>query len=250
MNAIRNLNLKEFFLLLMLLTALLILLTSCSEELVSETHRDYSMNSQTILTSLAQGADYTDVFIPETRRGVISPLFGRTQTHWHIDKYFVVAQAIHQHIWGESLGNGWKLHSQLVGFGCKTLGEGPTDVFFEYFKNKDGTRLVSRLDIRSTGNLIKTTQLEYRPQISEWEYVELAEIISAEDAVMIAEKNGGSDIRTQLNNACGLSLKIVTGNNNDHYWRIWYQSYEGTGGTVAKYWINALTGAVEFVDRD
>ncbi len=69
--------------------------------------------------------------------------------------------------------------------------------------------------------------------------------ISAEDALRIAETNGGYEMRSAIDNACYISLASVTENTNGCVWKVDYIAYQDPNEKNITIYINPYTGEIK-----
>jgi len=201
----------------------------------------YRIDAGTILDSIDQGE--TEVFIPEGGSQQIPPA---TTISWGQEGFINVARALNQLVWEEPL-SGWRLYSMHFSLDCKDNPTGFAEADFYYFKTT----------FRENGKIRYTTQNFFiSPEYEEviwaggatfphpligWENIRLRQIqISAEDALAIAEANGGKETRELVNNDCSIHVRLA----GDEAWQILiYQN--DTGSSLFRMSIDPESGKIE-----
>jgi len=202
----------------------------------------YRIDSETILSSLDLGE--TDVFTA-TDTAPQSPLFDEPVL-WRQSDFLKVARALNQSIREEPL-SGWRLYSMNFSTACQDGLSGFTEGDLYYFKTV----------FRDNGKIRYTTQDFYiTPQYGAvswaggsnfphplfgWENTKLSRIqIAAEDALTIAEKNGGKETRSLVENKC----RIHAGLSGDSNWQVFIYE-DDTGASLFRMEIDPSTGEIE-----
>lgn len=170
----------------------------------------YKINSETILASLNNGE--TNVFTPETTSPE-EPIFDKYFS-WQQSDYTKLTAAFHEFVWGEDL-NGWKLFSMYFDTPCHNNLSGFELGEYHYFKTifykngKVGYAGRGFLITPQYGDVEWGSGPNYPHPILGWKSVDLNKVnINAEEALAIAEQNGGKDARLQVNNQCKVAVKL------------------------------------------
>lgn len=202
----------------------------------------YKINPKTILSSLDDGKiNVFDVEIATPE----SPIF-EEPISWRQSDYMKVASALHQFVWNEALDD-WSLyymnfsttcHDNLDGFG---LGD------FYYFKTilrDDGKIRYTVRGLQITPQYGDTTwggRITFPRSLSGWKRVNLVGIkFTAEDALQIADKNGGMDARLAVQNQC----KIDVGLSGYTDWEVNIYDYKN-GTSIFRMEIDPYTGEIK-----
>jgi hypothetical protein len=168
----------------------------------------YAIDTDTILKSIAQGK--TDVFFSQNATPeVVAPLSSKP-IQWSQADYFRVAEALSEFVWNEPLED-WNLDNVLFRLDCEDVNSGPQFAAFSYFKiihtREQESRLVHNLLIDPFGHSVSWQETEYYPNNLVVKRTDLSQQnILAEDALSIAEKNGGLEVRSSAGNACIIYL--------------------------------------------
>ncbi len=91
-------------------------------------------------------------------------------------------------------------------------------------------------DVTSAGGAIYP-----QPLFDKWEYIDLKQVkITAEDALKIAEENGGKEARLSTQNKCTIQVKL----SGDFGWRVFVYD-DKTGSSFFSIEINRDTGKIK-----
>lgn len=193
------------------------------EYLVSELLEDYKIEPETIFEDLSQRN--TDLFTlrPTTLAGITE-----TQSlskSWGQAEFLKVAEAFHEYIWQEPVKS-WNLNYISFDVKCANINQGFDNGGFRFFKiaqmQKDEARFVHDFSISPSKNSVLSLRKEFNPKRDEWTSINFGDVtISAEAALAIAEKNGGSQIRSGIANNCVISISI-TPTSGDDVWHVYY----------------------------
>jgi hypothetical protein len=222
-------QLKKRFIFLALMGIILSITLHCrfydiqTEKAGNPEIRYYSFNPETILESLSEGN--TDVFnlitaTPEVRSsGPTKPVF-LSQAD-----YVRIAQALHEQIWGVSVED-QNLQNMSFEMDCIDVARGifkSADFDFYQIIQAEGeeTRIEYTIMIRPSEGLIYTSKREFRPNMQIMKPVDLGRYnVTAEEALGIAEKYGGSEKRLEVGNTC--NLDVIAPGPDYKGWRILY----------------------------
>jgi len=170
----------------------------------------YKINPEMILSDLESGK--TEVYEVEIATPQ-SPLFDEPIS-WHQSDYLRISNSLQEFVWHESLDD-WSLyymdfsticHDRLSGFG---FGE------FYYFKtsflDNGKIRYIARgLQITPQyGDVAWGGRISFPRSLSGWKSIDLSDIkIVAEQALKIAEYNGGKTARLSVHNECKIDVRL------------------------------------------
>ena len=202
----------------------------------------YQIDPTAILAALDSGA--TDVFTPVDSSqpdGVPDE-----SVSWQQEDFIKVARALNQTVWSEPL-SGWKLYSMHFSSACQDDPRGFTEGDFYYF----------RTTFRDNGKIRFTTQdffislpaeqatwaggANFAHPLFGWENIRLGRIqITAEDALTIAEENGGRESRLLVDNNCSIHVAL----SGDNIWRV-YSYHDDTRALLFRIEIDPFTGRIE-----
>ncbi len=184
----------------------------------------YKINPQTILSSLDRGQ--MDVFAPELATPQM-PVSNKP-VGWRQEDYQKIAEALHRFVWKESL-DGWSLYRiELYGM-CRDNPSGFEYADFIYYKGifSNGKLLYTAREIFITPqyhNVSWGGNTNFPRPILGWKSINLSALkVTAENALSIAEENGGKAARLSVQNKCSISL-LLSGDTG------WDVLYGGNGG--------------------
>lgn len=203
----------------------------------------YQMDSQTILASLDGGE--TNVFTPVAANSQ-APIF-EEPISWQQSDFLKVARGLNQFIWKEPL-SGWKLYSMNFSAACQDDPIGFSEGDFYYFKTvfrDNGKIRYSTQDYSispQTGAVSWAGGANFPHPPLGWASIRLSQIkVTAEDALRIAEENGGRETRLLAQNKCRMHMGLLSG---DAVWQVFiYQ--DDTGSTLFRMKIDTRTGRIE-----
>ncbi|MBV6451514.1 MAG: hypothetical protein MHPDNHAH_02258 [Anaerolineales bacterium] len=212
----------------------------------------YYINPETILVALAHGEKkvFTPVLtMPEVH---ITPLAEGSSYLWQFSDYIVVASALQQQIWSEDMQD-WSLFSMRFYVDCQGKPNGFSIGDFVFYKEitmqEEKSYSYREILIRPLyGDISWGAEAVYPRPSSGWKKVELETVkVDADEALDIAEKNGGEDFRLSLNNDCQVSL---TYNENFEY-KGWVVLVSRIGGVRQfKIYIDASSSEYEIIRSD
>jgi len=201
----------------------------------------YRINAATILDSIDQGK--TEVFTPGSVDQQTPP---DKSVSWRQSDFVMVARTLNQFVWKEPL-SGWRLYSMHFSLDCKDEPTGFTEADFYYFK----TAFHDNGKIRYTtqnffispeyGEVLWAGGSNFPHPLIGWENIRLSQIqITAEDALAIAEANGGKETRQLVDNECMIHVRLA----GDKTWQIViYQN--DTGSSLFRVVIDSGSGNIE-----
>lgn len=196
---------------------------------LSSHYRDaglYGINPETILTSLEKGD--ADVFLPDPRSiddRYDGPILYTEPVKWSQSDNLKIVHTLNNFVWKDKFDD-WNLFFMAFNVDCQDDLNGLPGGAFQYFKT-----------VFNKGKITYTwREIEIVPEFSfvawggdtesahpllGWESIDLNKLkIAAEDAIRIAEENGGRDARLKLQNQCSIHLYLMP----ERYkgWRISY----------------------------
>jgi hypothetical protein len=199
----------------------------------------YKINPEIILTSLDNGE--TKVFTPETTSPE-NPIFDKYFS-WGQSDYTRIIAALHEFVWDESL-NDWRLYNMYFGTPCHDKLSGFELGKYYYFKtifHKSG-----QIGYAGRGYLV-TPQYgdvewgsgpNYPHPVIGWKSVNINKVkITAEEALAIAEQNGGKEARLLVNNECNITTQL----SGYSGWRIFIYRND-TGASIFRMEVDPSTG--------
>lgn len=214
---------------LIFLMFLMYLLTACyleeSKSSVPLPHEEFRIDPATILEDISQGKK--EIFIPLENQ-IPANEIEYIPVNWFQEDYLVIANSIHGFVWGEEL-NDWKLNSILFYLQCKEVPSGSQSVYITYFKlieiDTEEYRLVHNIVVQPQEKKIGAWAEKYSQLTATWEEYKLSEFnITSDEALQIAESNGGKLFRERINNACSMAISLNRKIRNDKDWIVTYYS--------------------------
>ena len=202
----------------------------------------YQIDPTTILAALDSGT--TDVFT-SVDSSQPTPLLEESVS-WQQADFLKVARALNSSVQEEPL-SGWRLYSMHFSSACQDEPRGFTEGDFYYFKTT----------FRNNGKIRYATQDFFiSPRYGQvtlaggsnlphplfgWKNIRLGRIqITAEDALTIAEENGGKESRLLVGNKCSLHVGL----SGDKVWRV-YIYHDDTSALIFRMAIDPETGKIE-----
>jgi hypothetical protein len=213
---------------------------------ISESIEEYSINSSKILTFLAQGQ--TNVFTPHIETPEAEPLNPDGSILWNQADYYLIGRTFHEFIMQESIEN-WVLHRMRFNVKCENASQGFYLGGFQFYKtetrDEQEIRIVHEIAIAPLYDSITSFERKLSPVREQWEPINLDQIkISATDAINIAEKQGGQEVRSSILNACEINLSLAPGSVYDG----WQISYIGDDNEqIFQIYVDPFTGEYDIV---
>jgi hypothetical protein len=98
--------------------------------------------------------------------------------------------------------------------------------FFSVIKDNDKNRAGAH-DIDPRSNFVHVSETEYSPKLIDLKSIDMAQLkISADQALQIAESNGGEEKRASVKNACSISLQLILDRTNRWQWKVYYHRHD------------------------
>jgi len=206
----------------------------------------YMIDTRTILQSLDEGAD---VFTPQETPPEVTPKV--LPVKWSQEDYFRVAQALHESVWQEPLDS-LHLNALLFRLDCEDTSFGPQFMALDLFRVSQSREMDSRVErhlyIEPWLNQVEWSEVEYYPAQFNQLALDLTLVrVSAEEALAIAESNGGQEARLGAENECEISGSIAP-SVRDGDWRVSYLSERRT--TLFEINIDEQSGNYEVVSLE
>jgi len=225
------------------LPAMVLLTAACVDPYVLETKESYlsgeegsyGFDSQTVLHALAQGN--TNIFTPEaTTTGLPQPDVPPVQ--WSQADFYRVAEAFHEFMWQDPMER-WHLHRLAFTVECEDAPFGPQSVSLTLFRtlrirqDRANTRFERYIYVEPRANEISWIEASYFPDIFSMSSVDPVQIrIPAEQALQIAESQGGREARLAAENNCTIFGSLVGGVRRDVGKSDWLIRYSGEGESL------------------
>jgi len=210
---------------------------------------NYKIDPETILESLDRGE--TDVFkFTASPPEVYTPPDKDIIYSWGQFDYWKIASALHQFVWQEDLLDEWKVFGMYFYTDCSDKLNGFAIGDFIYFKpvytpwtiGYTAREIIIHPLVNSVswgGNTVYP-----RPFLG-WKEIDLKNLtVTADDALRIAEENGGREARLDVDNECDISLSI--GFNTKNGWSVNYMQRDGVPRFEID--IDPYTGEYKIID--
>jgi len=198
----------------------------------------YKIDTDTIISSLNNGR--IDVF---TQTKKIPDKFWPDEVEyfqWHQSDFIKIAATLNQFA-GKDNMNGWGIYSVAFDSVCENKGDGFSTGYFVLFRpiwiHNELHYQAREIFIDPLVSIVRWGHGKNYPRpLLGWDNIEIDKFkITAEQAFMIAEENGGKQARLDKGNNCNIA---VIG--RDDYWLVLYSEF------VAEYHIDAYTGKVTY----
>lgn len=179
----------------------------------------YEMDLQTILQDAVKNrpVKLNPVSEPDEILPSVPPLVPWTQAD-----YLRVANAVFLTVWGE-LPASWNLDEIYAETNCAGIGVGFQTMSFNFFKVEKRNvyfYMKRRIYINPEKNLLWVFEVKTFPVRSwGWDTIDADKIVPAENALKIAEENGGFQAREGIKE-CDVTVEIIAGDN----WQVSYKS--------------------------
>jgi len=185
----------------------------------------YTINPQTIINSLSQGKN--DVFALQSPTPPASLGLKGNRVLWKQVDFFRILGSLNSYAGYESLDS-WKFERMLFKLNCADINYGPQYAAIKYFKITSFGGREARLGkdfwIDPLNDAVSVHTTELVPNVLSYETFDLPTLkVFAEDALLIAEKNGGLQARLSLENNCIIYLSLAPG----AIYGGWQVSYSG-----------------------
>lgn len=184
---------------------------------------DFLINTTTILDSLDRGE--TDVFSPTLATPSDDAILPDGSIYWTQSDYLKVANALSQFVWGEPV-DGWFVYYLHLKKECDDNLDGFDSFSAIIFKPvRWGLRKMYTaryIEIYPLAGIVYWAGDTSFPVSDGWAAIDLSKFkITADDALRIAEGNGGKEARTRIQNGCSISISLPAGK-NDNRWNVSY----------------------------
>jgi hypothetical protein len=200
------------------------------ESTVSQEIKYYKIDPGTILSKLDQGN--TDVFTLLKATPQVLPTTSPDLISLKQEDYYRVAQAFSRKYWQEPI-NESNLYVISFQMDCSDATRGIfTEAGFESFyivgEGEEETRIEYSITIRPKIGILEAIRKEYRPNVYSWYSMGYENyIITAEEALQIAEQNGGAEKRVEIKNAC--YIDVLAPGRDGKGWRVIYGNLDRIG---------------------
>ena len=179
----------------------------------------YKIDPETILTSLENGD--TNVFKPLLKDPTKVERVADASISWTQADYLRVFSAFSKLVWDDSMGSQiWKIYYVDFVGSCFDKPCNLHNALIVYFKISANSYTTRIMEIQPSFGLVRWGDETSYPVVRQWKGVELsAARITAEDALKIAEKNGGREIRLRAPNKYTVTVHSWESDKN---WQVQY----------------------------
>lgn len=200
--------------------------------------RHYSFEPEMIFSALAQGQE--EIFKPSPTH-LENNLFSSGSFPWRQQDYLKVAGALNQVVAKDTLDD-WDMYLMSFDRDCA---DNPTGfdyakiVYFKTDRNQYTAREVDVYPLAKEADWGGDTHFP-RPFLFGWKSIDLEQLnITAEDALQIADSNGGRAARLAAKNKCYI-LVILSPNTDHENWDVYY--YGASAATLFELRIDPYSG--------
>lgn len=215
--------------------AMLCMASLCMAPLVYESIFDKREEQTTLVDqyyiiepeSFLESIRYSKIALtPVNERPELGPIERKVTVNWHQADYLYIVNALFENVLGEMLQD-WQLRSMRFNLGCPDVQNGFQIGDFGFFRvvkeNDRESRLELSMSIDPSNNFIGIWETKYSPNLIDLRIIDFSRFeISADQALQIAEDNGGREKRASVENACGITVHLVVDRRNKWQWRIYY----------------------------
>lgn len=177
----------------------------------------FRIDPGTILTSLEKGK--IDIFLLDQRlveERVEGPILHTEPILWSQSDYLQIVTALDNSVWNSTLDD-WSLFSMDFNGDCQNLNV-LTGAEYKYFKTDfDKGKVVDtwrEIEVNPEyGYVAWGNGARYPHPLLGWKSVDLDRLkVTAEEAIRIAEENGGTEARLKIENRCYIHLSLTPDN--------------------------------------
>ncbi len=203
------------------------------------------INAETLLNTLNKKE--TNLFTPELTPAEYPFSNQQNQINWHQTDFLDVAEAAYKFRWKESPFF-WGIYRLFFDTTCQDMKSGFYDATITYYTTDLDhlplTHTVRQLQIYPQNNEILWGQDGGFPvAIPDWININVKSLlVNADDALRIAEENGGETFRSAVQNKCRIGLVLY--GSDELGWRVWYTGTDYTGTITLSMQININSGIV------
>ncbi len=203
----------------------------------------YRINSGTILTSLEKGG--ADVFLPDPRSlddRLNGPILYNEPIEWSQSDNLKIVRALNNFVWNDNLDD-WNLFTMTFNVACRDNFNGLSGGIFKYFKTtfEKGRIAYTWREIEINPEYAYVAwggDAEFAHPLLGWKSIDLSRLkVTAEEAIKIAENNGGREARLKVQNQCDIYLLLMP-----ERYKGWWVNYGYSSGFEIQ--IDPYTGEV------
>jgi hypothetical protein len=159
---------------------------------------------------------------------------------FHEEQFYKIASAAHFQRWNEEMED-WNLLWISINQDCRDKLGDFQNFYISFYKRDRLTHTYSSLHITPSQNYVSLQEREFYLQLFSEPDIDMSKLdISATEALNIAERNGGANLRKELNDACEISIRLSPKSG----WSVFYTSREEIRPS-GSYRIDPYTGTLE-----
>lgn len=191
----------------------------------NKTSGDYLINPDTIIKMIDQGN--INVFSPMLATpGPNDELLPSGSFAWTQLDYLKISKTLSQYVWKDDMQD-WNIYYVTFGKDCKSITDGFDSFDIIYYRSITvdseemyATRQISIYPLARQVTWGSDSNYP-RPSLRDWFSADLNNFkVTADEALQIAEDNGGKDARLQVNDAC--NILVDSPHNNKQVWSVSY----------------------------
>jgi len=162
-----------------------------------------------------------DILTPVPYESSLESSDNNSQVKWSFSDYLQVAEVVKLQTWNDDMQD-WSIYRMIFTTSCSGLVAGFSTGDIIYFRPTT-TELgnvyeVREISISPLHDSVEWGAGNYYPRpLFGWSEIDLDKIISADDALQIAENNGGKIARLEVNNVCDIFLSYNPNINSDNW---------------------------------
>jgi hypothetical protein len=214
------------------------------ESTLSSEKHDYAINPATILSEINQNDK--NVFTLMTATPETPSSISANSIYWKQDDYFQIAQTLQKFAWNEEL-DGRNLYSVNFRVDCYDV-TGGTFTSADFYSSNimpgdgdDEIRFDRWIGITPLESSVFTLEIVYSPSLNIKPSFDPTQYqITAEEALEIAEKQGGAQTRLKVHDECQVSANAP--GQHDAQWRVRYAKFPHLMDTLFEVFVNPHTG--------
>lgn len=182
----------------------------------------YTFEPSSIIQSITDGNKQMFVL---TKSDLHSDEIDTEIRDWDQSKYLTIVDAFHKFVWNESVDN-WILNSMSFSQSCDQVGRGFQNASFSFIKNdgsgKKDSVIEHQIDIYPNRKLINSWEFLHDTAAFRNRSIQTISKLTANDTLTIAERNGGLEARTKINNSCEISVLLSPNARGNLQWTVLY----------------------------
>jgi hypothetical protein len=222
---------KSTYFVILAVVVLLLAMLSCTvgeeEQQTNLFDQYYTIEPASLLDSLKHGEM---AFTPVSQQPELIPFDQKVTVNWHQADYFHIANTLYEGVLGKTL-LGWRLGSMSFSLGCSQIQNGFQNGRFHFFsvvkEDNEESRLERLIDIDPSNNFVNASETKYSPNLIDLKSLDMAQLqIFADQALQIAESNGGEEKRASVKDTCSITSQLTMDRTNRWEWKVFYSRWD------------------------